>query len=63
MFFFEVKSFTELEDYMDWLEAQAVYPIEFYINGTSYKLVDKKTHLAFCMGQETAFNIVDDIIK
>ncbi len=62
MFFFNVKSFSELEGYMDWLESQEVYPIEFYINGVCYEIRDHKSKMFFCMGQELIFNIIGEIV-
>jgi len=63
MHFFEIRSFSELEGYMDWLESQRTYPIEFYFNGVCYKLVDEKSRLLFSLGQEAIFNAIGDIIK
>jgi hypothetical protein len=63
MMFFEVSSFSQLENYMDWVEQQHTYPIIFYFNGVCYKLTDKRSKLYFCIGQEAIFNAIGDIIK
>jgi hypothetical protein len=63
MMFFEVKSFSELEDYMDWLEKQDTYPIQFYINGVCYEIKDKRSKLFLCVGQEIIFNVIGEIIQ
>lgn len=63
MYFFEIRSFSELENYMDWLESQNTYPVEFYLNGVCYELSDEKSRSLFCLGQEAIFNTIGDIIK
>ena len=63
MMFFEISSFSQLENYMDWLEQQDTYPIEFYLGGVCYKLRDKNEQLYFCVGQEAIFNAIGDILK
>ena len=62
MMFFDIKSFSELEDYMDWVENQEVYPIQFYLNGVCYEIKDQRTKLFFCLGQEVIFNTVGEIV-
>lgn len=61
MYFFEVKSWTQLESYMSWLESQNKFPVEFYLNGVCYEIKDERSLMFFSIGQEAIFNAIGDI--
>jgi len=63
MFFFDIKSFSQLENYMNWLESQDTYPVEFYINGVCYEIKDKRSKMFFCIGQEVIFNTIGELLE
>ena len=62
MLFFEIKTLKDLAGFMDWLEEESTFPIEFYLSGVVYILKDKQQKLFFCVGAEAIFNIMGELL-
>ena len=63
MLFFEIKTVKDLIGFMDWLEEESIFPIEFYLCGVVYKLKDEQQKLFFCVGAEAIFNIIGELYE
>ncbi len=63
MLFFEIKTVKDLTDFMDWLEEESKYPIEFYLSGVVYTLKDEQQKLFFEVGAEAIFNIMGELYE
>ncbi len=63
MYFWQTKSFYELEQFTDWLMNNEDYPIEIWFNGITYKFGTDVDKLFFVIGMDAYRNSLEEMGK
>jgi len=50
------KAFNDSTEFSEWLEGQNIFPLEFYLNGITYRFANKRELDFFKIGFEAALN-------
>lgn len=50
-------SFDDSVSFQEWIENHNIFPLEFYLDGLTYRFKDRRQLLFFACGFEAAFNL------
>lgn len=53
------KAFNDSEEFQEWLEGRQVFPLEFYLEGATYRFRNQDELEFFTLGFETAMRLLN----